>query len=353
FALVFLVGAASGGVAVLTRLAGLDRVRLARVSRPLVAAACAVGLLATGAALAGPASSAWDEFLHEDTVAESARGTERLTSLGGDRDELWASALDAFSGEALTGIGPGSFELHWNRDGREAAPVEDAHSLYLETLAELGLPGLMLLLAALGGLWGAGFVARRGMRRSNDFGACAAMLAGSTVFLLHAGFDWMWEYPAVAAVGIGGLAVASAANLPRASGTRMPVWWRAAAVAVCLIAGAAQIPGIVSTERVRDSEEALAAGDAERALELADDAVEAQPWAATPLSQRALAYQRLGELDEAREDVIEAREREPTNWRWAAQLAEIERRRGEPAAAARQAGEARALNRVSEIEGLP
>jgi hypothetical protein len=355
FAILVILGAACGGVAVLTRLAGLDRVRLARVSRPLVAAACAVGLLAAAAALAGPASSAWDEFLNEDTVAENdAAGEERLTSLGGDRDELWASALDAFSGEAVTGIGPGSFELHWNRDGRDAAPVEDAHSLYLETLAELGLPGLILLLAALSGLWAAGFLARREMRRSNDFGACAAMLAGSTVFLFHAGVDWMWEYPAIAAIGVGGLAVASAANLDRSTGGgRMRMRWRALIAVACLAAGAAQVPGIVSTERVRDSEEALARGDASGALELADDAAEAQPWAATPLSQRALAHERLGELDQARADLIEARRKEPTNWLWAAQLAGLEQRRGEPEAAAREAAEARALNKVSEIEGLP
>ena len=359
FFVVLLVGAACGGVAVITRQAGLDRVRLARVSRPLVAAACAVGLFAAAAALAGPASSAWDDFLNEETASETgtgpARGTERLTSLGGDRDELWASALDAFSSESVTGVGPGAFELHWNRDGRDdAAPVEDAHSLYLETLAELGLPGLILLLALVCGLWAAGFLARREMRRSNDFGACAAMLAGSTVFLFHAGVDWMWEYPATAAIGIGGLAIASAANLERSiGGGRLRIPWRAAIAVACLAAGAAQIPGIVSTERVRDSEEALASGDAAQALELAEDAVEAQPWAAGPLSQRALAHERLGDLDLAREDLLEAREKEPTNWLWAAQLAEVERRRGETAAAARQASEARALNKVSEIEGLP
>jgi hypothetical protein len=356
FAVVLLVGAACAGVAIVTRQAGLDRVRLERVSRPLVAAACAVGLLAAAGALAGPASSAWDDFLSEETAAETgtARGTERLTSLGGDRDELWASALDAFSSESVTGIGPGSFELYWHRDGRDAAPVEDAHSLYLETLAELGLPGLLLLLAAVSGLWVAGFLARREMVRSNDFGACAAMLAGSTVFLFHAGVDWMWEYPATAAIGIGGLAIASAANLERATGgTRLRIPWRVAIAVACLAAGAAQIPGIASTERVRDSEEALADGDASTALELADDAVEAQPWAAGPLSQRALAHERLGDLDLAREDLLEAREKEPTNWLWAAQLAEVERRRGETAAAARQASEARALNKVSEIEGLP
>jgi O-antigen ligase len=356
FVVVLLVGAACGAVAAVTRQAGLDRVRLARVSRPLVAAACAVGVLAAAAALAGPASSAWDEFLNEETATETgtARGTERLTSLGGDRDELWASALDAFSDESVTGVGPGSFELHWNRDGRDATPVEDAHSLYLETLAELGLPGLLLLLGAVSGLWAAGFIARRGMRRSNDFGACAAMLAGSTVFLFHAGVDWMWEYPAVAAIGIGGLAVASAAGLERSTGgDRIRIGWRAAILVACLAVGAVQVPGIVSTERVRDSEEALASGDASEALELADDASEAQPWAASPLSQRALAHERLGELDQAREDLIEAREKEPANWLWAAQLAGVEQRRGEPEAAARQAAEARALNKVSEIEGLP
>lgn len=348
------VGAACAGVALLTKQAGLDQVSLGRIPRP-VAVATAVGAMAVALIAAsgtGVLSDAWDEFLHEDTVAETARGTERLTSLGGDRDELWGSAVDAFSSEPLTGIGPGSFDLWWARDGREPAPVEDAHSLYLETMAELGLPGALLLLTALGGLWVLAFVALGEQRRDSDAGACAAMLAGSTVFLFHAGVDWMWEYPSLVMIGIGGLAIASAAGMQRFSGGKLRARTRVAAVVACLLAGAVQIPGISSTEFLRDAEVELAEGDAQAARDLADDASSAEPWAATPLSRRALAAESLGDLDSARDDLIEAREREPTNWLWAVQLARIEGLLGNAVAAEQALEDARRLNKVSP-ESIP
>ena len=62
----------------------------------------------------------------------------------------------------------------------------DAHSLYLETLAELGLVGLALLVLALAPPLVAGF---RGVE--------AAATGGYVAFLIHAGLDWDWELPAV------------------------------------------------------------------------------------------------------------------------------------------------------------
>ena len=62
--------------------------------------------------------------------------------------------------------------------------VRDAHSLYLETAAELGLVGLAALLALFGGVVVAA-------RRARTPAAAAALAA----WAVHAGVDWDWELP--------------------------------------------------------------------------------------------------------------------------------------------------------------
>ena len=69
--------------------------------------------------------------------------------------------------------------------------MHDAHNLYLETLAELGAPGLILLLLVLGMPFAA-------VKRARAATPLAAAACGAYVaFLLHAGIDWDWEMPAV------------------------------------------------------------------------------------------------------------------------------------------------------------
>ena len=119
----------------------------------------------------------------------------------------------------------------------------------------------------------------------------------------------------------GGLAaIAAAANFQRLG--RRPSRMRRLRLGAALAAfafGFAQIPALVATERVRDSDRLLAAGEAVAAREQASQAIQAEPWAATPRAQRALSEESLGELAAARNDLLDARDREPTNWRWPAQ----------------------------------
>ena len=75
----------------------------------------------------------------------------------------------------------------------------DAHSLYLETLGELGLVGLLLLAAFLF------YPLRRAIASRRSPGVAAA--AGAAVaFLAHAGVDWDWSRSAVVVAGLACLA---------------------------------------------------------------------------------------------------------------------------------------------------
>ena len=122
----------------------------------------------------------------------AAVGTSRLASTASNRYEYWRVALRAFADNPLKGTGSGGFAAVWLRERRIPETVRDAHSLYLETAAELGVVGLAALAAFLGGI---GWSAARAY--SHDPVAAAGMVAGLSVAAVQAGLDWLWEVPAV------------------------------------------------------------------------------------------------------------------------------------------------------------
>ena len=103
------------------------------------------------------------------------------------------------------------------------------------------------------------------------------------------------------------------------------------------------MPTLVSTERTRASGTALAQGDPARGVQLADDAIRAEPWAASPYAQKALALLAEGRLTEARDEINNAIDREKTNWRWLLIRAQIDSRAGNGSAAFIDLAEAKAL----------
>jgi O-antigen ligase len=117
-------------------------------------------------------------------------GTQRLVSAQSNRSAYWRVALEVFADHPLRGIGSGSFQVEWLKRRPFAESVRDAHSLYLETAAELGLVGVACLAVFLAGC---GLAARRGP---------PAAVAALGAFALHAGIDWDWEMPALSLIPI-------------------------------------------------------------------------------------------------------------------------------------------------------
>ncbi len=78
-------------------------------------------------------------------------GNTRFTvDAGSNRYDLWRVALDDAAEDPLLGDGAGGFQYTYLQK-RDVARQDalDAHSIELETLAELGIPGLVLLLSAI------------------------------------------------------------------------------------------------------------------------------------------------------------------------------------------------------------
>ena len=156
------------------------------------------------------------------------------------RTSYYRTAWSEYRAHPVLGSGAGTFGHYWVLSGLEATwgGALDAHSLYLETLAELGPVGLALLLAFL--LYP---LQRAAARREQPWVPAAT---GATVaFLVHAGLDWDWELPAVVVAGLA--CAAGIAFADEEPSTPLPRLARFAALAAALLLGAAAIAGARST----------------------------------------------------------------------------------------------------------
>ncbi|HET9101951.1 MAG TPA: hypothetical protein VFN55_01255, partial [Solirubrobacteraceae bacterium] len=90
--------------------------------------------------------------------------------------------------------------------------AQDAHSLELQTLAELGVVGLALLAVFLAGV---ALAARDALRRAPA--AAAGAVAAVTAYFAHSPLDWDWQMPAVTLIAI--VLIGALVALPALSGS--------------------------------------------------------------------------------------------------------------------------------------
>ena len=234
-----------------------------------------------------------------DRRAQLALGDPQLTGSG--RYQFWEAAVEESETAPWNGIGPGTFEFWWARHGSYSGFVRNAHSLYLESLAELGILGpaadrrlrprrarhrrRALAAGAARAAPGAGGGDRRRRRVRDGRGArlgLAARRARGRLQLL-------------AAVAVSGYSLpeptrrrrrskrraATGCSAPRWRRSRSPPWSRSgsrcAARRRCARARSTP-PAATSPPPSRD----------------ARDAADAQPYAASPLLQEALVLERQG-----------------------------------------------------------
>jgi O-Antigen ligase len=335
--------------ALVTRRAGLETRRMPpRNARVALIVAGVFALLAAGAVGPALASRAWESF-HRPTPSLTGDPVQRFATLGGTRSALWSAALRSFADHPLGGTGAGTYEFVWNRDPHRAYRVRDAHSLYVESLGELGLPGALLVLVVLGSLLAA--AVRVALSESDAGGAGAGAAAALLVFCVCAGVDWMWESTVVTAmaVALGGLAAAAGARPSGPLGARR----RVGATIVAVLALGVQLPVLAAAVQVRVSQRATRAGDVDEAVSAATTAVLVAPWGAAGYAQRAVVLERLGLGARAAADARRATDREPTNWEHWLVLARIEAERGRIGPAVAAARRAAALNPRAPLFAAP
>jgi O-antigen ligase len=157
------------------------------VSRP----ALVLGLSVVVAVVGGLVLAAL-EGKPEGTSPVPGATPARLATVDSNRYRYWEEAGSTFAEHPLIGIGSGGFQVEWLKVYERFDASGDAHSLYLETAAELGVVGVAILLVFLGGV---GASVLRLYRI--DPRAGAGIAAGLAAWAFHAGLDWDWEMPAV------------------------------------------------------------------------------------------------------------------------------------------------------------
>ena len=296
-----------------------------------LAGALVATLALTVVALGGPRAIA-RSFSAPPTGTTAGNLNDRLFDLSGNgRVDGWRVALDVTEEHPLVGSGGGSYRRYWLAERPYAGVIRDAHSLYVETLAEYGPLGLALVVAIVG----MPLAFAVGLRRRPLVPAAAGVVA---VYAVHAGFDWDWEFPVLTLVALAAATAIVASGDARPPGTfeRRRIGLLAAVVTLVPVAaglGLGASAQAASADAAAARDYAQAARDAHRAERLA-------PWSVEPLLLLGRAEVGSGNRRAAAETFRRATRHAPVNWRTWYELAAVTRGQ-ERAAALRRA---RALN---------
>jgi hypothetical protein len=326
-------------------------VAISRDPRALRAVAIGFALLALVAVIA-VGGRAWDQFSSSDIEFPNQPQQHFSQASGGGRHDFYRVALDAFGEKPVAGNGAGTYQFSWVKLRTIATPVHNAHSLYLEAFAELGLIGGLLVLAMVGFLLWTGFSAWRhssGIARERN----AALLAVALAPAAGMAIDWFWEIAALGSVfflASGALLAARCGQLARARvatngrGDNRGIGFAIAGLAVAWITALALIGPLLVDREINSSQAAAAEGDLGVAVEKADTARSIEPWAASPYVQLGLLAEVEGDYATATQQIGKAIDREEGNWLLYYLRARIEHENGDEAAARADHRRAQELN---------
>lgn len=327
-------------------------VELSRDRRVLTGVAAAIGVLAIGAAIA-VGGRAWHQFNSPD-VEFPYQAEQHFSQLGSaGRNEFFRVAIDAFEEKPLAGIGAGTYQFAWDEHRSSERPVIDAHSLYLESFAELGIVGGLIVLALIGGVLWTGFRAWR-VATHPQGERYAALFGAALAFAVVAGIDWFWEIAAFGAVFLFAAAILVAARCAQlapaeppattAGGAERRFGLTVAGLAIAWISMLALVGPLLVEREIESSRSAADVGNFASAVDHADTARSIEPFAASPYVQLGLLAELQRDYPTARERLTQAISREDRNWELYYLRSRVEHEAGEEGPAQADLARARELN---------
>ena len=306
------------------------------IGQLLVAIVVLVGVAGIGAValsdrgLTGTVSDRWGELTDDSATTEGGPG--RLGSASSSRGRYWGQAIDVFEDEPFAGVGAGGFATASLRY-RDLQLSRHAHGYPMQTLADLGVLGLLVSLVLLGAWLIAALRAVGATPRSrlgqllligrpervdhmrapawtSDRLVVTALFFCALAFGMQSMLDWTWFVPGptvmalVAAGFVAGRGPAPEAAAPVEASPRSRLTkGRIAFATAAMLAALAASWSIWQPERAErraDAAIALSAdGDFDEALEAARDAQEIDPLSIKPLFAEATVHQRAGRDSDA------------------------------------------------------
>ncbi len=335
---------------------------LSRNTTMLRGLAAVAAVIAIGVAIA-IGGRAWDQFSSADVQFPNQPEQHFSQLSGAGRHDFYRVAIDTYGEKPLLGSGAGTYQFAWDENRSIDQPVHNAHSLYLESFAELGTVGGLLVLALVGVLLWTGLGAWRAAPHPQRE-RYAALFAATLAFAVSAGLDWFWELPGLGAVfflASGVLVAARCSQLAAAPdpgmvarGEERRFGLAVAGLAVAWIAAVALIGPLLVDREIDASQSAAADGDLTSAISHAKTARSIEPFAASPYVQLGLLAESQGDYATATEHLTQAIDREDRNWQLYYLRFRVEEEAGDQAAARADLEHARRLNPLEKcLRGRP
>lgn len=276
-----------------------------------LAIAVAIGLRA--GAIGHRIRDQYEAFVHLSTGA----GGTRLFSGAGNRYDYWRVAVEEFRSAPVGGVGAGNYDAGYYLHRRTTEAITQPHSLELQTLAELGLVGGLLLAAFLAAVAiGLRRTARAARHDLLARGVAVAAAGTFTVWLVQSSVDWMHLIP-----GLTAMALAAAVALASGPESRNPALTGRKRIAAIAAAGAIAVAGTVtiaprylSLRAQASAQSALDSGNPRAAIRDATTALEYDPSSVPALTLRAAGFARLHAFAPSLVDLKQAVAAEPHNW---------------------------------------
>jgi O-antigen ligase len=309
---------------------GLVVAVLTRARRHVVAVVAGALVIVVSVAAVAYGGRVYRAFSTAGPTVKADQRARLLSVSGSSRAQYWRVAWRDSRSNALLGSGSGTFQRYWLAHREDPLPVRDAHALELETLAELGPVGLVLLVSLLAVPIIAGVLAR-------SHPAAPAALGGYVVFLVHSAQDWDWELPAVtvaALVCAAALLALDARPEPREQLGRLP---RLLGAAGCALIATIAVLGFVGNHFIERASDSLDRAQAAEAEEAARSARSWAPWSPEPWRLLGEAQLEHGKVDEARSSFRHGLAKDARDWELWLDLALVSEGAARRAALARAA----------------
>ena len=303
----------------------------------LVPVLAAVALAFSTRGLGGSISHGWKQ-LTDPHASTPPNDPGRLTAVGSVRARYWNEALKMWKGHSGKGVGAGGYATLRPRYRQDDLDVRHAHGYVVQTLADLGIAGMLVSVALLG-FWLVAATSAVGRKRGLPYTperiGLLTMLTVVVIFGVHSFVDWTWFVPGptvVALVCAGWLAgrgpllpepvPARAGSLIERMRAGLHVPQRAALAAAALIVAVvatwAVWQPLRSQSAMDDALAALEKKDINAARADAQAAEDRNPLAVEPLFVRAVVEQQAGDqaaVKGALEDAVKLQPTNPEPWR--------------------------------------
>lgn len=285
--------------------------------------------------LSGTVSSGWKKLVdpEENSRAGSApaNSPNRLTQAGNARSLYWRDAFRVWDHRPVVGAGANGYRTARLKYRTDNGDVAHAHGFVVQTLADLGLVGVLVILLLLGA-WvraAARTLGPRGTPWPHERLGAVALLAAVITYGVHSFLDWTWSFPAAtlpALIAAGWLAgrgsITAPAALPELPPAAVRTGWMGAVgrwtprvqlTAFAVLALWSIWQPYRAFETSQRAIVAVSEGRIDEAVKLGKDAVGENPVSLDAASAKATALAAGGSIAEARAALEDAIARQPEN----------------------------------------